>query len=495
MGKDKEKTKDIITEVPKRKVKLTVEEVMRVLDCFVKKEDFIRSLQISKKFKDIPKRYSYNPISIDSTTISLFPNLKVQKLYAWNDTQIPKMKKYEVEYPETYFHYYLKYFAIRDKVSARKIVYSSEDRVNYECMKGEGILPDGITKIADKCFEECNKIVSLNIPTSVTAIGRNGFANCTSLTSLTLPENLMVIGDNCFLACNSLTSIKLGTTNCFKGKASYGIYLFLEKNNIHCNDVFYSSEDRRKYGNKIPEICNSLADKCFASCLSLTSIEVPSTIQHIGSRCFEGCKGLKQISLPPTINCYDHAFSGCSYITALTLPGNFPKIDKSIFENIQMIKSIVLTDCTQFDGLVSYSLAVIIERGGIPCTNVAYTEEDRKVFGENIPKGVKEVGDNCFSGDFRAKSITVPKGVTKLGQSCFKNCCSLTSVSLPSSIISIPVSCFYQCPVLKTLKIKNKTLTYEKYCFYGCEKLKLKSKNIPSECFSKEPQPDDKTKK
>ncbi|ELP93766.1 hypothetical protein EIN_175530 [Entamoeba invadens IP1] len=485
MSKTKTATQSVVPH-PHIPVKLSDEDLMFILEFFVSKVDFINFLCVTKKYLKIPEKYRTNPIKIDNKTTSLFPNLEVQKLYSWNDTQLKDIKLYEIVYPETYFHYYLKYFSVRTKVRARKIIYSAEDRVNYECMKGPGVVPEQITEISEKCFEECNKLTSLSIPDQVSVIGRNAFANCTSLKVLNLPENLKVIGDNCFLACNSLTTIKLGKNNEFKGKASFGIYMFLEKNNIKCNDVFYSVEDRRKYGNKIPEVCITLSEKCFAGCLYLTAITVPSTITYIGSRCFEGCKGLKALSLPSTVKVYDNVFVGCSCISALTIPGNFPKIDNSIFENVQMVKSIELTDCTQFDGMVSYSLAVIIEKGGIPCSTIKFTEEDRRLFGETVPKGVKELGEACFSGDFRVKSVVVPKSVTKLGVGCFKNCCSLTSVTLPSTIVDIPQSCFYQCPVLKSVKAKAKNLNYGKYCFFGCEKIK-KSKKIPPECFEQEP--------
>ena len=325
MGKDKKDKKGEITPEqtptpkPKIPVKLTEEEMMQVLNHFIKRNDFINAILTTKKFKEIPKKYKYNPISIDQKSIDLFPNIEKQILYAWNDIQIPEMKKYEVAYQETYFHYYLKYFAIRDKISAKHVVYSAEDRVNYECMKGDGNIPENITQIADKCFEECNKLKSLKIPNTVTSIGRNVFSNCTSLTGLTLSENLKSIGDNCFLACNSLCSVKIGKLNEFHGRVSYGVSLVLQKNKIKCTDVFYSIEDRRKFGVKIPDVCNSLADKCFAQCQSLTSIEIPSTISYIGSYCFEGCKGLKNVSLPSTVKSYDHAFAGCSCISSLTI--------------------------------------------------------------------------------------------------------------------------------------------------------------------------------
>ena len=36
-------------------------------------------------------------------------------------------------------------------------------------------IPDGVTNIGDKAFEDCKSLVSINIPNSVTNIGDNAF--------------------------------------------------------------------------------------------------------------------------------------------------------------------------------------------------------------------------------------------------------------------------------------------------------------------------------
>ena len=57
-------------------------------------------------------------------------------------------------------------------------------------------IPDSVTSIGDKAFENCRKLTSINIPSSVTSIDSYAFYGCTNLTitlskdsKLTIPSN------------------------------------------------------------------------------------------------------------------------------------------------------------------------------------------------------------------------------------------------------------------------------------------------------------------
>ena len=60
-----------------------------------------------------------------------------------------------------------------DKDKTTLIAYRSKD-TNY-------IIPNSVTNIGDKAFEDCKSLVSIKIPNSVTNIGNFAFSHCKNI--------------------------------------------------------------------------------------------------------------------------------------------------------------------------------------------------------------------------------------------------------------------------------------------------------------------------
>lgn len=80
--------------------------------------------------------------------------------------------------------------------------------------KGTGltsiVIPEGVTKIEDEAFNNCEKLTSVTLPTTLTSIGSAAFGNCVGLTSVTLPEGLLSLDG--FTGCTNLKSINIPST-------------------------------------------------------------------------------------------------------------------------------------------------------------------------------------------------------------------------------------------------------------------------------------------
>ncbi len=90
-----------------------------------------------------------------------------------------------------------KYMSSIDGVlfSADKTVLISYPRTRID---GTYAVPEGVEKIGEGAFAECNNLVSVTFPDSLTEIGENAFNGCERLTDFTLPEGLVTIGDSAF---------------------------------------------------------------------------------------------------------------------------------------------------------------------------------------------------------------------------------------------------------------------------------------------------------
>ena len=93
------------------------------------------------------------------------------------------------------------------------IAYRSKD-TNY-------IIPNSVTNIGDKAFEDCKSLVSIKIPNSVTYIGDKAFWKCISLNSINIPNSVTNIGNFAFSWCKSLTSINIPDSVTYIGNCAF----------------------------------------------------------------------------------------------------------------------------------------------------------------------------------------------------------------------------------------------------------------------------------
>ena len=115
--------------------------------------------------------------------------------------------------------------------------YSGDIVVPEKIKCSDGVVYS-VTAFGDNCFDGCNVLTSITIPSSVTSLGSGCFDGCNGLTSITIPSSVTSLGSGCFDGCSGLTSIT------------------------------------------IPSFVTSLGNSCFKDCLNLESIyfkcEIPS---------------------------------------------------------------------------------------------------------------------------------------------------------------------------------------------------------------------------
>lgn len=159
----------------------------------------------------------------------------------------------------------------------------------YEIIDGEGIIPEGTTKIEPKAFSGCTGLKSIVIPDSVTMIGDGAFECCTGLTSIVVSEGNKVYDsrDN----CNSI--IKTATNELIAG----------------CNKTV------------IPDSVTEIGEKTFFGCTSLTSIVIPDSVTEIGNYAFRGCTGLKSIVIGNSVTEIGNwSFDRCTGLKTINVP-------------------------------------------------------------------------------------------------------------------------------------------------------------------------------
>ena len=98
---------------------------------------------------------------------------------------------------------------------------------------------------------------------------------------------------------------------------------------------------------------------------------------------------------------------------------------------------------------------------------------------KEIPPGVTEIGNECFSYQDDITEIVLPDNITSIGQNCFNENNGLSNVVLSSTLKKIKFGCFYDLSSLKELSIPGSVTSIDGVICEKCSQ--LTSMIIPSE--------------
>ena len=220
-------------------------------------------------------------------------------------------------------------------INAESIVFPKHLKSLYTLVVGNGsyrsktlekvVLPEGLEKIENSVFLDCEKLKEINIPSTVTEIDYNAFNGCKSLKEIKIPENIKKIGFAAF-ANSGIEEIYLPYVEDLDG------------------DVFAGCKNLKKAtlaeGNKkLPSYINGM----FAECTSLSEVNLPDTIEIIVSGAFDNCASLKEIILPVSLKEIHSAFGGTS-ISEIVVPYGTEKILGNAFGDNDSLKSVYIPD-------------------------------------------------------------------------------------------------------------------------------------------------------
>ena len=375
----------------------------------------------------------------------------------------------------------------------------------HSCTSLETIeIPDSVVEISNQAFAGCSNLTTIKIPKSVTTIGATAFNGCSKLTNIDLSGNTnftfedgILLGNsgtkmliifqsavtgNTFKVPDTVTTLSAGQIDKFTNITKVEIPAsvdninptFITKNitevEIDSDNETYETDGKaiytkdennmtlvRYYKNEdsvnIEKQIKKIGTNAFAS-KSLSSIELPDSLESIGSGAFTGCNNLKSIELGVNVKNLDNMSIYSSGIEKITF-----KEDSE--GNTNPNYSIRNAKCNgeetealfNSDGTVFISP---IKRRGI------------KTY--EIPKGVKEIANFAFHSTREMTNIIIPNTVEKIRGS-FNYCTALTSIEIPSSIKEINTSCFANATNLREIRIHKKndgTLTGSPWgCIYG----------------------------
>ena len=139
--------------------------------------------------------------------------------------------------------------------------------------------------------------------------------------------------------------------------------------------------------------------EAFYQNITITGLEIPSSVTSVASFAFTGCANLTEFTTDPS-------------------NPNFTTVDGVLFNKDKSM-------------LVTYPAG--------------------KVGEYIIPKTTTNIGAGAFSSCTKLTGITIPNTITNIGGSAFHQCSSLDSINIPSTVYVIGNGAFAECTGLKSI--------------------------------------------
>ena len=246
----------------------------------------------------------------------------------------------------------------------------------------EFTIPETMTVIPAKMFQNNGSIKKLYIPATVTRVGANAFTG-SALEEVYFEDSVsgLVIENAAFQNCKSLKKLVLpyglttAGTNAFSGTG-------LEELTI-------------------PDTVTSLGANVFSSNASLKRVKLSAAMTAIPDRGFTDCSALEEITFPASITNWGAGTSTSAFIGCSSLKNVY--VDSRSFS----YKSV--------DGvLYDYSGKTLV-----------YYPQGRTAEKFVIPEGTIRVGAHAFRGNTSLKKVVYPSTLVRIGNHAFFGCTNL----------------------------------------------------------------------
>ena len=344
----------------------------------------IESLKITGVLNDVDFLFIYR----------MMPNLKNLDIAEVNITALPTQAFYNSK-------------NVEHLILPNTLITIGEEMF-YQSKLKTVVIPANATTIGNSAFEQCASLISIDIPANVETIGTAVFWGCSSLTTVTFEKGsqLKTIGGGsssyygAFSYCTALTSIEIPASvetigaSAFKGCSKLATVTFEKESQLKTIGGGYSEPNY--YG-------------VFSDCTALTSIEIPASVETIEAAAFKDCSSLATVTFEngsqlKTIgggnshSYYYGAFSYCSSLTSIEIPASVETIKASAFKGCSSLATVTFENGSQLKTI----------EGGYPssgtfadCTALTSIE---------IPASVETIEAAAFKGCSSLATVTFEKG-------------------------------------------------------------------------------------
>ena len=234
---------------------------------------------------------------------------------------------------------------------------------------------------------------------------------------------------------------------------------------------------------------------CFASCVNLRSIKIPSSVKSIGLMAFANCTSLAKLIFSSNSKCRSFlgsAFLNCCNLTCINLSKCMSIICEYSFAGCTSLKVVQASNGsvkfqTLNNVLYKYNAReLVFYPPGLQETEFTVPESVTTIYGTafilnralrsvKFTKNLKKIGSYAFFRASNIKEMIIPDSVNQFGIFCFGEMFSLQSLVLPMKLSVLDVEALSSLFNLKALymprnKVKLVNMNKKNQKYLGCIK-------------------------
>ena len=350
-----------------------------------------------------------------------------------------------------------------------------------------------VTSIADRAFEGCSFLNTLNLPEGLKQIGGRFIAG-TGIRTITIPST--VTGTN--------TIYNNGWYDGATAGADYLEEIQFADGMKKIPDYFCSNGKTNisLWKITIPASVTEIGSYAFRYCAIIPAVNFGKTLTKIGGYAFGGCNNLEEITFennddmvmgsdgkkyPYRLEIDSYAFDGCSNLKSVTFSKNLKRLGTSVFNNCESLENLVLPEGLERIGY-SFIAGTGITSLTIPTTvstidhnsQAGATNKAEKLKEIRFAEGATRIPSYICSNENKnkaLKTIVIPSSVTTIDSYAFYNNAGLESVDTGSGTEKIEFEAFGECESLQSVTLNKNLKRIDRNVFYNCKK--LENLNLP----------------
>ena len=336
-----------------------------------------------------------------------------------------------------------------DTTPADTLFYKGEitipEKITYEGVEYT------VVATAANSFLDCRELTSLTLPSTCVTIARNTFKGCSALKNSPIPPTVTSVGSGVFNGCTSLEEVTIWPgwnkpvseefANCDNLKtliiAPGDAPVVMKVNAFGATAearTALSSIEAIHMGRNVDASAYTNAEQPFHNMSGLKTLEIYGETTTIQNTTFQGCTALQSVTFLNDLvsSIGTSAFASCTSLTSIDIPAGVTAIEQSVFNSCRNLKNVTMGDAVTSIGITAfYNTGLTSFTFPSALTSIGQSAFENSQLGGNIvlPDALTAIGTQAFAGT-QLTGVSIPASVSSIGQGAFAPIPTLANITI-----------------------------------------------------------------